>query len=320
MFEDPASKGPSLFKKGSKVKRPSALRRTLALEDEDEGDHSATIVRPKRPLVAQRLSSVSSRPQTPSSEKRSLYSTEYLSQLRGSTPSTPSAYVADDTAPEQAPDTISTDEALGQVNIPEEAFVRHIKQQREVRRQAGDDFIPLSESLSLTGRDKQDYGKRLQTEDDVDNIGHGDEGLIGFEDDRLPLSAKSTKAAQLHKKVEILELIDDVEGEYPYIPDDVFMEQSSDSDDEWERTQVRKLGGKLSRPATKPDNPVAAIPSLDQILAQLEGKLASAKIVLAEQQRVVAGIKEQYAGIATQEAMLQNNLNTVGQRFTQTIT
>lgn len=297
--------GPALFKKKG-AKKASSLRKTVQLVDVEDED-AQEVFKPKKAVFGQRFQSTS-RASTPVAEKKSLYSSDYLKELRNSTPSTPQEYAADPFDAAMLVE-VEPDEEASHVDIPEEGMIRHVKEQREIRRRAGENFIPLSDALTLDARMTGDAGKRIQSEDQVDDMGgDGNEGLQGYESDSLPLGARNLKKSSNSKKVEIQELIDDVEGEYPYMPDSHEMDDSSDSDDEWETTQVRKSGGSMPAEAIKGRRELESIPTLDQVMRKLQRRLEDSAISLKEKVDAKAAIEKELLEIAEQEEAIKSNL------------
>lgn len=353
---------PLAFKKSSsKPKKSSKLRLSLADEDDIDasGGSQQEVFKPKRKVVSGiRNDSMNRGKVTTSSseggrERKSVYSADYLASLRESTPTTPRdlSEHEDDGPTETTNDLQEEDYRPGtKISVPDEGTIRHLKGEREVRRRAGENYVPLSTALSSSHRDTTDGGKRIQTEDAVDDFGgDGTEGLRGFEDETLPLGTTNLKRAEMRKRSEMEGLIQERQdlGDYP---EDLtghtmgFGEQgmqgkgddggddedaSSDSDDEWERTQLKKFGGDLgqrhrtggdddnddddthtaSGRATRAVAPeMRPIPTVEQSLKKLQARLEAAQREAADRRGLLAQIESELVEIAEQEEAIKTGL------------
>lgn len=307
---DESDSGRCIFKKNSKTKKTTRVRLSLAEEDDTRHDETQVVFRAKKPQPMRRsVAALQSKTQSNVENRNSTYSSEYLESLRESTPVTPKNYVGNND--EVVAETINPSEVQGtiqnNVEIPDAGIIKHRKEQRELRRRAGENYIPLSDSLSLATMENDDHGSRLQTEDDVDDLGgDGREGLEGYESDTLPLGLHNITLAAEQSKKDISSIISDVEAG---------SDDSDDSDDkEWERVQVHKSGG-LADTATKKQvtsqivtPEILPIPTVEQILAKLREEREEARAVLAQKQKLIAEIQAEQIEIAEQEHTINEGL------------
>lgn len=320
---------PTFFKKSTKNKKATKLREPLVSDDTTEGSQGhETVFRPKKTVLANRLkSSIGERARTSPQTGSSLYSKEYLSSLREATPATPKEYASNPLdATEQETENVEEETSTGEAQnatilVPDNSTIRHLKQQREIRREAGENYIPLSDALTFSKGHIGDTRSRLQTEDDVDNLGgDGNEGLAGYESDSLPLGGRNTEKAK-KERIALMETMingidaDDypVEDELGRIHDKIDDEPSSDSDDEWERTQTLKSAGTTQKNKTATGSRASVpdmkpIPSIGQVLQRLRMRLESAKSESELKAKVIQDIEQQQAEIADREEAIKMQL------------
>lgn len=321
--EDEGTLSPALFKKSHKQKNASRSRVLASDALLDEAGESSEVFRPKKSVISR--SRINTTQQRSVPDSKSVYSTEYLASLRDSTPTTPQVFPGDGTLPSErdassALQTLPAAESEAQNNkivVPEPAQVRSIVAEREIRRRAGENYVPLTDSLSLEHRDRTDIGKRMQTEDEVDlHGGDGTEGLAGYESDILPIGDQRHRRTERAKRDNIQSMIDEVEGtgflDDSGVPIKNTMESSTDdSDDEWERTQVQKSVAGVAQRMEKEERPnicvpeILPVPTVSQVLAALRTRLETAKSKLEEDSSNLAAIESQQIEIANREEAIK---------------
>lgn len=310
---------PTLFRKANKARKTPISRKAARDVHEELSDApiSSGLQRPKKPFITNRLAVNSQRARS-TNDARSVYSNDYLSELRQSTPSTPKEFAtikADVTDQDDAEELAVVSEAR---SIPEEGLVRHVKEQRQLHRDTPHDYIALSEVNSQESGSK---GRRLQTEDDVDNLGgDGTDGLQGYESDSLPVGEQSLKKALNTKKLQMQEEIEEfeVEAQKDSVLD-LSTGSSSDSDDEWEQTQVRKSMGINAGESLLGDNVSAqrlpenmSLQTLEQVMARLQRSIDQASAVVSEKEANLAAITQAELAIANQENLIKRSLENIG--------
>ncbi len=230
---------PMSRKTGTKV--TSKLKVSLASLDATEEEQHSEAFQPKRSAFSQKLREGLGTDLTlPSNLKQAdisrTYSSDYLSQLRDSTPSTPREYVSDGqllsdpthmegTKPG---DAVNLSQRLHIQEIPEQGAISHFKEQRSIRKAGGEQYVSLSDSLENRVNDTR---SRLQTEDEVDLIGRtGNEGFEEYVEDDIVLGHVAERTQADRKRQDMAQVINEVEEGM----------DESDTEDEWENTQIRK--------------------------------------------------------------------------------
>ncbi|GAA6020925.1 hypothetical protein JCM11491_000069 [Sporobolomyces phaffii] len=321
------------FGAGGDDDAPTATPTSSAAAQDDEDERGSAVVirsdRAKKTPAGRRVVPSSASTTTPStSTKRgllrpppppppaaastgasSIYSKEYLDQLKQDHSATPLKYPPPTTTSHADPayDDLtltkfgaaaasgeflflySTDSSS--THIPTTNAIAHAKARREELRKTGlqDDYISLSSSSSASGTGTGTVGlyghksgeSRLVREED--ELGDGDDDLAAFTgaDDRVALGRTANRAAASRLRDEMGDLIDDVEGDV------------SDDDDEtkrWELAQIRRAagpgaGGRKSeygaptttttayRPTPIPQS--TTVPSLSAVTARLAAQLST---------------------------------------------
>lgn len=323
-----------MFKKTSKPKKLQKMRLSLAHDDSDiKEDDSQVIIKPKKPKPVYRVGSgFNDRTQKNKVVSTSYYTQDYLGKLKSSTPATPRNY-ANDSA--EAADIEKDGQIQPQerglencthtsINIPEHSMNRHAKELREIRLRDAENYISLSDSLVVGSMGQVDHERRLQTEDDVDHHGgDGDEGLNGYESDALPLGLRNVKLATNRRSKDIADVINDVEEEHQSAQHTGFPD-SSDSDDEWEKTQILKNGGRFAEhPQAGQDlrsigPEIIPILSVEQVLASLNTKLQQARSVLQQKQTSIKEIETEQIEIAEREDAINSSLQRANLMYSAT--
>ncbi|WWC65639.1 uncharacterized protein I303_108259 [Kwoniella dejecticola CBS 10117] len=244
-------------KDGSSSKSKTASRLSFGGGEQEEGE-SSTPFKPKKSLLSQQIklptSSSSTSLNTPSSSNgiSSIYSREYLSELKASTPTRAprSAEVHDAEEDEDdngdglsriARDKYSTsiveDTTAG---IPDTAAIAAAKAKRQAALESAkhggneEDYISLGNSkLAIYDGDSGPHPEsRLQREEDEE--GDGDEDMADYTEanDKLYLGREANRAAARRLKGEIGEMIAEREAE----------DEDDEETLEWERAQAQRAG------------------------------------------------------------------------------
>ncbi|WWD20108.1 hypothetical protein CI109_104583 [Kwoniella shandongensis] len=293
---------------GSTSKSKTASRLSFGgAEEEGEGE-SSTPFKPKKSLLSQQIKLLETptnlaSTSTPGSSTSGIYSQEYLTQLKASTPTrAPRRADADDDADEDQEDgtglsrlarekyasTFVEDTTAG---IPDATAIAAAKTKRSAALEAkkhgslgemGEDYIALGggKIAIYDGTDGPHPESRLMREEDEE--GDGDEDMAEYTEanERMHLGKSANKAAARRLKGEIGEMIADREAE----------DEDDEETKEWERAQLLKAGtwedekpAKVAkggfRPAPIPvARPVPSIASAQNRLAKSLADLDATKL------------------------------------------
>jgi Nineteen complex-related protein 2 len=231
-------------------------------------------------------SSPSTEPQT-----RTLYTKEYLAQLRDSTPSTPrdlSRYLSEDD---------STDSGAAQAHarpaeILDEAVIRALKERRRDRAR-GEDYISLS----------SEKAPRAPSDDE--------ETYASFVDDPVRLQKNMDAAQKQYKAEQIKEAL--------YQSDS---EEMSDVDaNEWENQQIAKASGgagvKVGRKRDLYGMPgeIPPVPTFAVALGGLTGMLDELRRKRDEGLRLADELDAESEALATRQEAVQESLAQAGRDY-----
>ncbi|GAA6048331.1 hypothetical protein JCM3770_000953 [Rhodotorula araucariae] len=314
-------------------------------DDDDEGDSDASFVvkrstptntprRLLRPtLPASTSSSVLASPtvapdpvasvQASPATARSIYSKEYLDELKRGQRSAPrggtQAAAAQDNGEgfdELTKSKFGEEQLEDSTIFPSSDSIARAKARREEMRKAGmsapprdgDGFVPLEVGFAHKGGES-----RLVREDD--ELGDGDEDMAAFTDSlsRLPLGKRANAAAARALRAEMGELIDEVEM-------DVHDEDAEMRD--WEEAQIRR-GGEGRRAARQDDGKTrgpyrpAPIPQSSTLpsLAAVNARLSAALTTLTSSHTIDTGalahFEQERADLDKQERELRDDVEKV---------
>ncbi|CCG84030.1 protein of unknown function [Taphrina deformans PYCC 5710] len=311
----------TLFKKSTRPKKATKVRLALGAAEQDEDEDFQEVFKPKKSGGFR--SQITKAVPTSQVERKSIYSNDYLSELRHSTPTIPrdfsEAPIHDDLTTSIANEEEHDDAQTTVPKILDESTIRHVKEQRDIRRRAGENFIPLADALDVHKSDPADRGKRLQTEDVVDVLGgDGTEGLDGYESDSLPIGARNMRNAEARKREEMEILISErqEDGGFNAV---LSSEESNDSDDEWERTQTGKTGPASARASGQKDRSqppiLTPIPTVQQSLDKLRQNVEATSKLIESKQIVINQLEQEELEIAAQEEAIKNGLQRANLAF-----
>ncbi|WVQ96196.1 hypothetical protein IAU59_003299 [Kwoniella sp. CBS 9459] len=330
-------------KKGRKVGLGASTSKGSRLSfggDEDEAG-GGTPFKPKKSLLSQQIklpetpisvssSSLSAAPIS-SSSASGLYSKEYLTQLKASTPTrAPRTTEIEDDEDAEATgadglssiarnkyaSTIAEDTTAG---IPDATAIAAAKAKRhaalESQKHGGEeeDYISLGggKIAVYVGGDQGPHPEsRLMREED--DLGDGDEDLAAFttDNDKVYLGREANKAAARRMRGEMGELIADREEE----------DEDDEETKEWERAQAQRAGKwedekpekavkKAYRPAPIPT--ARPLPSISSAQSRLAQSLAEFSITKTENERNLETTARELASLEKEERELREEVNKV---------
>ncbi|KAK8849483.1 hypothetical protein IAR55_004817 [Kwoniella newhampshirensis] len=312
----------------------SKIASRLSFGGADEEGESSAPFKPRKSLLSQQIklpetpTSIAST-STPATSSSGMYSSEYLTQLKASTPTrAPRRADEDDDeedgtglsklAKEKYASTFVEDTTAG---IPDATAIAAAKMKRSAALEAkkhgslgemGEDYIALGggKIAIYDGTDGPHPESRLMREEDEE--GDGDEDMADYTEanERLHLGKNANKAAARRLKGEIGELIADREAE--------------DDDDEetleWERAQAQKAGTwedeKLVK-ATKrghraaPIPVVRPVPSVSSAQSRLAKSLADLDVSRTENEHNLEITVRELAALEEQETELRLEVEKV---------
>lgn len=237
-------------------------------------------------------------PTTPSETSnlsaRPVYTKEYLSQLRESTPSTPrdvSRYLSDDSLE-------SADSAPNQTARPaeilDEAVVRALKERRRARAR-GEDYLSLND-------DNDDTKRRGRDSDDEDIY-------RDFVDEPVRLQKNMEAAQQKHKKEQIQEAL--------YHSDSEAMSEVDNN--EWENQQIAKVQPTLVKSAKRNihamPTEIPPVPTYAAALVRLKEKLDTMKSRRTELLQIMEQLDKESEEIKERENAVQESLTKAGKEY-----
>ena len=265
---------------------------------------------------------------TGDSEDRPSYSTDYLTELRNSTPSTPrdlkSLSDAEDADVQlDLASKFPIQHTIPTSSIPTEAEIRE-KKERRARLAQEQEFIGLGNSdhdeneISLRPRPK--YAETRLAPDDED-VAEGFDALVS--DGNLSLGKKAEKEAKRRKRLEMEELIQEAEGGSS-------SEEDADSDEEEEaerkaaydlaQTRAGTYGSALPLREEGPEqmripSKITPLPTLKGVLERLQGVLQGLEEEKGKRTKRIKELRKEKVEIITREAEVQRLLKEMGDRY-----
>jgi hypothetical protein len=322
----------------SKPKHKSKLNLSFGSEETsmaDDDDRSEVIIPKRHGLGRQALErTAAQRNLTPSGasttisarvghdQDRPSYSSDYLKELRDSTPSTPKASTDD-----ERDRTVDVAAKFGEVMrvsgpsaIPSEAEIREKKARRaRLALEHGakeEDFISLDDHI---GEQDDDWdavvrGEKDQVADtrlirDDEDFAEGFDEYV--EDGKISLGKKAEREQKRKDRDAMRELIEDAEG----LSDD----EDSDIEEKaaYEATQTRAAMGHgkpgIDRPRTPPK--MTSLPKLSSTLERLRMSLASMETAKTQMIRRMEDLRKEKADIADREVEIQGMIKEAGDNY-----
>ncbi|KAL6715967.1 hypothetical protein ACLMJK_006929 [Lecanora helva] len=355
--QSPTVVRPSITSRGlSKTKKRSSLRTsfgpggTSMIEDDENG--GSAVFTPKKTNLSRQvveknalrktLTAHISADRVPlrQSDERPSYSSEYLNELRTSTPTTPKdsgsrSDVEDQGKTLDLAAKFGSDPIIQDSNsvIPTDAEIRE-KKERRARLAKEQDFISLEDVGGGAVEDQESdesndersilpYAQRVSAKKEETRLVQDDENIAeGFDefvsDGRIALGKKAEREQKKRQEAEIRNMIDEAEGG----SDD----SSDDSENErraaYEAAQTRKgMEGlhrdeervKPRRPTTPPK--ITPLPTINGCLEALKEQLAAKQYSLGLKQRRLEEIQKERDDIRTRQSEVQRLLKETGERY-----
>ncbi|KAK4683886.1 hypothetical protein P7C73_g6329, partial [Tremellales sp. Uapishka_1] len=307
------------LKKRDKRKDGLGQSGRLSFGGDDAEASDSTPFKPKKSLLSQQIK-LPSTPATITTESpsSSIYSKEYISQLKAATPSrlprNSTEEGLSDIAKSKYGDMLMEDTTAG---IPDDAAIASAKTKRQTALQSeklgGEDFISLGGGqLSVYDGEQGPHPEsRLMREEDEE--GEGDEDLADFTEanTRLPLGRNANKQAARRMKGEIGEMIADREAE----------DEDDEEANEWELAQVRRAAqweeeAQDEKPVKQgyravPIPMARPMPTLAPAQARLAASLAEMDIDKKENERLLESTAQELAALEEQERELRSEVGKV---------
>ena len=348
---------PSIISRGSSKtkKRPSArvsfgLGGTSMTEDDD--NEGSTVFTPKksslsrqaveknalRKAIANNLSSdhLSFR----QSDDRPSYSTDYLNELKTSTPSTPKDLRSQSDANDENSKELDLVSKFGSdlafqdssSAIPTDAEIRE-KKERRARLAKEQNFISLDDEDAQEQEDSDGersllpYARQKPPKEEETRLVRDDEDIAeGFDefvsDGRIALGKKAEREQRKQQKAAMRDLINEAEG-----GNDSAGSEDDDSEAErhaaYEAAQTRKGMDGLKRKdeqSTRPKRPrtpprITPLPTLAGCLEKLKQKLAGMEYARVQKMRRLEEVKKEKEDIRVREEEIQQLLRETGERY-----
>lgn len=298
-----------------------------------DGDQESEVAVPKRHGLGRKAieRSAAQRTWTPSvssdqpstrvgqDQDRPSYSSEYLKELRDSTPSTPKST---DDEKDRTVDVAAKFGELMTVSapsaIPSEAEIREKKARRArlalERGAKEDDFIALDDE---TGNDDDwDARVRGETVQDTRLVRDDEDFAEGFdeyvEDGKISLGRKAEREQKRKEREAMRELIDDAEG--------LSDEEDSDLEEKaaYEASQTKAAMGhgrsdRLDRPRTPPK--MTSLPRLASSLERLRSSLAAMETSKTQMISRMEELRREKEDIADREVEIQSLIQEAGENY-----
>ena len=267
-------------------------------------------------------------------DDRPSYSTDYLNELKSSTPSTPknlkslSDVEAETTQALDIASKFGTDLSSYQnTSIPTDAEIAE-KKERRARLAKEQDFLPL-DSASNPSEDDDDndpettFSARTHKKEPETRLVRDDEDIAeGFDsfvsDGRISLSKRAEREQKRRHKAEMRDLIAEAEGTSGEETDDSEAERRA----EYEAAQTRKGMDGLHheeedeaarRPRTPPK--ITPLPSLSACLEKLRARLTQMEYTRGQKVREMEMYAREKADIGVREVEIQKLLAEAGERY-----
>ncbi|KAJ5626142.1 hypothetical protein N7510_002451 [Penicillium lagena] len=323
----------------SKPKQKSKLRLSFGPGEtsmNDGGDQESEVVIPKRHGLGRKAMERSAfqRTWTPSGSSEQLstrvgqdkdrpsYSSDYLKELRDSTPSTPKTSTDD-----EKDRTVDVAAKFGEVMtvsgpsaIPSEAEIREKKARRaRLAMEHGaqeDDYIALDDEDGVAHHDDWDLAARGEKVKDTRLVRDDEDFAEGFEeyveDGKISLGKKAEREQQRKQRAAMRELIDDAEG--------VSDEEDSDIEEKaaYEATQTKKAMGngradRLDRPRTPPK--MTSLPKLAHSLERLRTSLAGMETSKTQMISRMEDLRKEKEEVSMREVEIQALIQEAGDNY-----
>lgn len=262
-------------------------------------------------------------------EDRPSYSTEYLNELKSSTPSTPKALDSVSSVDTEESKAIDLATKFGSdlsvyenPAIPTDAEIRE-KKERRARRAKEEEYINLHDSdgsdndrNEISLRPRAEYAETRLVREDEDVA----EGFDDYVDDgQIALGRKAEREQKLKQKSEMENLINEAEGG----------SSSDETDDsEVERRQaydaaqtragmdgLQKAEGhdQPQRPRTPPK--ITPLPTLNGCLEKLQASLAKMQYEKMQRLRKLEEVRKEKLEMAEREVEIQRLLKEAGENY-----
>ncbi|KAJ5818179.1 hypothetical protein N7474_003770 [Penicillium riverlandense] len=319
----------------SKPKQKSKLRLSFGPGEtsmNDGGDQESEVVIPKRHGLGRKAMERSAFQRTGSSERlstrvsqdkdRPSYSSDYLKELRDSTPSTPKTSTDDekDRAVDVAAKFGEVMTVSGPSAIPSEAEIREKKARRaRLAMEHGaqeEDYIALDDEDGVAHHDDWDVAARGEKVKDTRLVRDDEDFAEGFEeyveDGKISLGKKAEREQQRKQRAAMRELIDDAEG--------VSDEEDSDIEEKaaYEATQTKKAMGngradRLDRPRTPPK--MTSLPKLAHSLERLRTSLAGMETSKTQMISRMEDLRKEKEEVSMREVEIQALIQEAGENY-----
>lgn len=251
---------------------------------------------------------------------RPSYSSEYLKELRDSTPSTPKASTDDekDRTVDVAAKFGEVMQVSGQSAIPSEAEIREKKARRArlalERTAQEDDFIALDDNDGEDDWDAVARGEKENVQDtrlirDDEDFAEGFDEYV--EDGKISLGRKAEREQKRKDREAMRELIDDAEG--------LSDEEDSDLEEKaaYEATQTKaamgQRAGGIDRPRTPPK--MTSLPKLSSSLERLRMSLAAMETSKTQMISRMEELRKEKEDIAVREVEIQGLIKEAGDNY-----
>lgn len=258
--------------------------------------------------------------------ERPVYDSEYLNELKNSTPSTPNDLSSHSNAEESSGKTLDLAAKFGSNitfyhddYIPTDAEIKE-KKERRARLAKETEFINLSDEddgsneVSLLSK-KHKPEKRLVRDDE--DVAEGFDDFV--EDGRIAIGRKAELEQKRKHETEIRDLINEAEGSSGDDTDDSEAERRA----AYEVTQTRAgmdglqkddmTNGHPSRPKTPPR--ITPLPNLTTCLEKLKANLAGMQYARMQKVKRMEELQREKADIALREAEIQRLLKETGENY-----
>lgn len=300
----------------------------------DDDDHESEVVIPKRHGLGRKAMerSAAQRNLAPSNisdrlpsrlnrdQDRPSYSSEYLKELRDSTPSTPKPSSDDgrDRAIDVAAKFGEVMTVSGPSIIPSESEIREKKARRArlalEQKAKGDDYISLSDNAideydwDAVGRGEKHEETRLVRDDE--DFAEGFDEYV--EDGKISLGWKAEVEQKRKEREAMRDLINDAEG--------ISDEEESDLEEKaaYEATQTKAAMGNgksngIDRPRTPPK--ISSLPRLANSLQRLRTSLAAMETSKTQMISRMEELRQEKADIAVREVEIQSLIKESGENY-----
>lgn len=300
----------------------------------DDGDEESEVVAPKRHGIGRKAMERSAfqRTLTPSGapehlparvgqdQDRPSYSSEYLKELRDSTPSTPKTSTDDekDRTVDVAAKFGEVMKVSGQSAIPSEAEIREKKARRArlalEHTAKEDDFIALDDNDGDDDWDAVARGEKEKVQDtrlvrDDEDFAEGFEEYV--EDGKISLGRKAEREQKRKDREAMRELIDDAEG--------LSDEEDSDVEEKaaYEATQTKAAIGQRSGGTDRPRTPpkMTSLPKLASSLERLRMSLAAMETSKTQMISRMEELRREKEDIANRELEIQSLIKEAGDNY-----